>query len=130
MSIAAVGVMVSCGGGATSSSPGAAAKEYAEAIAEGDYDKFIDGIHFSEGTSADEIAQGKLMLRSMLNEKGAKTLEERGGMKSVEVISEEIAEDGKTAKVNMRYTYGNGETSDEAMDMFLDGKTWKMELNK
>jgi hypothetical protein len=126
--VAVCGAMFSCGGG--TSSPGAAAKKYVEYVAAGDYDKFLEGVYFSDNATATDVEQGKAMLRSLLTDKVEKEYGEKGGLKSVEVLSENISEDGKTAKVEMRYTYGNGETSDEESDMILvDGK-WLMNMNK
>ncbi len=70
------------------------------------------------------------MLLSLFEEKGAETLEEKGGVKSIEVLSEEISDDGKTATVELRQTYGNGETSEDSMDLILSGGKWLMEMDK
>lgn len=128
LAVASAALVASCGGGA--SAPGEAAKQYAGYMADGNYDKFIDGIYVAPDAPAAEVEQSKAMLKAMLTEKGAKTLEEKGGMSSVEVLSEEMAEDGRSAVVTLLYTYGNGETSEEKMDMILDGSRWKMELKK
>jgi hypothetical protein len=131
LAIAAMGVMASCGGGA--SSPGAAAKMYMEAVAAGDYEKFIDGIYVdpeSTPEEIEEIEEQKTMLLAMIEEKGAEGIEEKGGIKSVEVVSEEIAEDG-LATVILSITYGNGETEEgDPMEMRHDGKSWKWTMEK
>lgn len=125
----ALGVMASCGG-AKSDGPGKAAKLYIEYMAAGDYDKMLDGLYTEPGADAEEVKQGKTMLKSMLTEKGSESLEEKGGIKTVDIVSEEIAEDGRTAKVKLLYTYGNGETEESDMDMRLDGNKWKWEISK
>ncbi len=129
VAILMAGIVASCGGG-SSAKPGEAAKQYAQYMADGNYDKFIEGIYIPSDTPAEEVEQSKAMLNALLTEKGSKTLEEKGGIESIEVLSEEIAEDGQTAVVDMRYTYGNGETSEETMEMVLDGGKWKVELDK
>ncbi len=48
LTIAVAGVMVSCSSGA--SSPGAAAKQYARWLADGQYQKFVDAIYFEPDT--------------------------------------------------------------------------------
>mgnify|MGYP001478681523 CR=1 FL=1 len=53
-----------------------------------------------------------------------------GGIKSIEVASETIAEDGKTAVVELSMTYGNGETDTDKVDMVLDNGNWKMSMKK
>ncbi len=128
MAVAMAAMVVSCGGGA--STPGAAAKKYAQYVADGNYDKFIEGIYVTPDTSEEEAEQAKAMLKGLLAEKGSKTLEEKGGIKDIEVLSEEIAEDGGSATVNMRYTYGNGETSEQKTELVLADGKWMMELDK
>ena len=123
------GMVASCVGG-SSDTPGDAAKQYAQYMADGNYDKFIEGIYIPSDTPAEEVEQSKAMLGALLTEKGSETLEEKGGIEKIEVLSEEVAEDGGTAVVEMRYTYGNGETSEETMEMIRDGGKWKIELNK
>ncbi len=131
MAVAMAGMVASCGGGGGgASTPGAAAKKYAQYVADGDYDKFIEGIYVTPDTSEEEAEQAKAMLKGLLAEKGSKTLEEKGGIKNIEVLSEEISEDGQAATVNLRYTYGNGETSEEKTELVLADGKWMMELDK
>lgn len=122
-----LGLTVSC---ATKSSPGAAAKQYMEYMADGNVDKFIDGIAFDEDVTKEEIEQGKTMMKSLIEEKAVPALEEKGGLKSVEVISEEISEDGKTATVTLKQTYGNGEFDEDETNMVLVDGRWKIEMGK
>lgn len=112
-----------------SSSPGEAAKLYAGYIADGQYDKFVGVIHLPDGTAADQKEQ-KEALKAMLNEKVAESLAEKGGLKSVEVLSETISDDGQSAYVEMLYTYGNGDTEDNDMDLVLQDGRWLVEMNK
>lgn len=128
VAIAAVGMMASCGGAST---PGAAAKSYVEEFAAGNYDKFMEGLYVDPDEDMAEIEQQKTMLTSALKEKGDASKTEKQGISKVEVVSETIAEDGQTATVMLRYTYGNGETEESEMQMRLgsDNK-WKWELGK
>jgi hypothetical protein len=131
LAIAVVGVMASCGGGGAST-PGAAAKMYMEAAAAGDYEKFIDGMYVDPESTPEELEdmeQQKTMLLASIEEKGTEDIEEMGGIKSIEVVSEEIAENG-LATVILKVTSGNGETEEEPMKMRYDGKSWKWTLEK
>ena len=59
-----------------------------------------------------------------------KELEKKGGLKSFEVLSEEIAEDGNSAVVKFKQVYGNGEESEDEQKMVkVDGK-WLMDIGK
>ncbi len=112
------------------STPGAAAKQYTRWMADGEYDKFLDAIYFSPETTPEKVAQSKEMLRGLLDEKAAASLAEKGGLTSIEVLSEEISEDGTTAEVELLYVYGDGDTSEESMNLRLDGGRWLIEMSK
>ena len=71
------------------------------------------------------------MIVSLLSEKAAPMLEKKGGLKSIKAISETISEDGKSAKVEVNITYGNGTEEKQAGDLILDESGyWKLKLNK
>ncbi|MDO4758200.1 MAG: DUF4878 domain-containing protein [Rikenellaceae bacterium] len=120
-------MMVSCGGGAATPSD-VAAKVY-DMIIDGDYEGAVDCFYFGEDETKAE--QMRTMVLSMLQEKAAPQIEAKGGLKAVEVIGEEIAEDGKTAKVEVKLIYGNGKEENNKLDMAVDpsGK-WCPSVNK
>jgi len=65
-----------------------------------------------------------------MKEKAGKELEKKGGLKSFEVLSEEIAEDGNSAVVKFKQVFGNGEESEDEQKMVkVDGK-WLMDIGK
>lgn len=122
---AAMFVMLSCSGGG----PGDALKEYVVAMQKGDYEKFAEGIDLSN-TEPDQQQTVREGYASLLKEKGAKDMEKKGGIKSVEILSEDIASDGKTAVVKFKVVYGNGlEQTDEQKMVKTDGK-WLMDVGK
>ena len=120
--------MASCS--SSPSSPGSAMKEYSEYLQKGDYAKFVDGLAFDDKQSADQIKEQKEALTSMLKEKVSKEYEKKGGIKDIEVLSEEVAEDGNTAVVKTKLTYGNGETEEGEQDMVKKDGKWLMALDK
>ena len=70
------------------------------------------------------------LIVSMLKEKVSKEYEKKDGLKSIEIISEEISEDGNTATVKIKQTYGNGETHDATQsNVKRDGK-WLISEHK
>jgi hypothetical protein len=121
-------VVASCS--SAGSSPGKAAKQYAGYIADGEYDKLVDVLYYPEDTPAKEVEEGKAFVKELLTSKGASELEEKGGLKSAEVTSETVSEDGLTATVEMLYTYGNGETSEEDMTLRKSGGKWLIDMEK
>lgn len=114
----------------STSTPGEAAKSYVEEVYNGNIDKVLDKIAWNENATSEEIEQSKQMLSSMWKEKGKPQIESKGGLKSVEVLSENVAEDGKSAVVKMKVTYNNGQTEENEQKMVLvDGK-WLMSIEK
>ena len=63
-------------------------------------------------------------------ERGGKQMEQKGGITSYTLASEEIAEDGKTAKVAYETTYGDGSTDKMKLDLILVDGEWKPTINK
>jgi hypothetical protein len=114
----------SCGGGgATGNSPGATVKKAFNLLADKKFDKAAEMYTKKDGTAFTEEEKGKMLgLMSMASAK----LTEKKGLKSLEIVEEKIAEDGKTANVKWKITYGNDETdTDNGNLMKVDGD-WKM----
>lgn len=57
-------------------------------------------------------------------------MKKKDGLKSIEIISEEISEDGNTATVKIKQTYGNGETQDGTQSMVKRDGKWLMSVDK
>ena len=86
----------------SSSGPGDAMKKYGNYLIKGDYEKFVDGLAFDESVGAEKMKEQKDGLVSMLKEKVSKEYEKKDGLKSIEIISEEISEDGNSATVKIK----------------------------
>lgn len=127
MMVVAMFVMASC---SSADTPGKALEQYMEAAKSGNYEKFVDGIAFKDGLSGEEIEQQKKMWISLLEEKGTKEFEKKGGIESIEIISEEIAEDGNSAVVKFKQTFGNGEVDEDSQTMVKKDGKWLMDINK
>ena len=65
-----------------------------------------------------------------MKEKADKEYKKKEGISKVEMLSEEMAEDGQTATVTMKITYGNGETEESDVAMVLKDGAWKMDMKK
>jgi len=119
-------VFASCG----SNSPKDVAGKAVECIQKKNFDGYADLVNFSSKEGGDIDGQKK-MLVGMLQDKYAKTIEKKGGIKSYEVLSEEIASDGMTAVVGIRITYGDGEEKEDTVKMMKDeGGNWKIDAGK
>lgn len=133
LGIFAIVVMVlatwSCGGGA-SSTPSGVAEEAIKCLQEKDYEGYSKLIYLKEKEGQTIEDQQKAIV-ALIADKMNKTLDKKEGIKSYEIISEEIAEDGNSAKVKTKITYGNGDTDDQKMKFIKtdDGK-WMIDANK
>lgn len=123
-------IMISCG--SKTNSPAKTAEKIATALQKGDYKTIVENVYMgdSENQSKEEIEGQKQMLEGLLKEKGAKSIKENGGIKTYEVIEETVAEDGKTAKVKMKYTYNNGSEDTETMSFVKADDKWFLEIDK
>ena len=103
--------------GSDTSTPKAAAENWGEMMKSGDYKGIVDQIAYPDNLSAEEKEQSKEMFLSLFNDKVKAQVEKKGGITSTEVVSETIAEDGKTAKVEMKVVYGDGSEEEETLDL-------------
>ncbi|MBD9091715.1 MAG: DUF4878 domain-containing protein [Bacteroides oleiciplenus] len=120
-------VMAAC---SSSSGPGDSMKKYCNDLIKGNYEKFVDGIALGENVTSDELKKQKDGLVAMMRDKVSKEYEKMGGLKSIEILSEEISEDGNTATVKIKQTYGNGETQEGTQSMVKRDGKWLMSIDK
>lgn len=121
-------LLSSCGGGNT---PKDVAGEAVEALKNQNYEKFADLLYYNldEG---ENIKDKKEQAAVLLKEKLGKAYEKEGGIKSYEILSEEIDEKGEKAIVTMKIEYGNDTVKDKSkmsLKKDKDGK-WKVDLGK
>ena len=91
-----------------------------DALIKKDVDKAFTYIYFEEGTEQEEIDALKAKYKGIL--------EYTQGIKSYEIISEEISEDGKTATVKVKLVFGNGEENEDDVDLIKVDEGWKLKL--
>lgn len=125
--VMAMFMMAAC---SSSSSPGDAMKKYSNYLIKGDYEKFVDGIALDDSETADKLKEQKAGFVALLRDKVGKEYEKMGGLKSIEILSEEISEDGNTATVKIKQTYGNGETQEGTQSMVKRDGKWLMSIDK
>ncbi|HIX26199.1 MAG TPA: DUF4878 domain-containing protein [Candidatus Barnesiella excrementigallinarum] len=129
MMVAALFMMASCSS-SSSDSPSKALNGYVDELKAGNYEKFVEGIAFKDGLSDEEIQSGKAMWVGLLQDKGAKEFEKRGGLKGIEIISEEISEDGNSAVVTFKQMFGDGTETEDTQNMVKKDGKWLMDVNK
>lgn len=119
--------MYACGG---SNSPKDVAEKSVKCLQKADYEGYVDLIYL-EDMEGEEMNKAKQEFAGMLKEKASKSIEKEEGIKSYEVLSEEIAEDGNKATVKMKITYGNGKEKNETIKLRKDDKdNWKLDIGK
>ena len=76
-------------------------------------------------------AEEKKQFEDMLKSKAEATYEKKEGIKSYEVVTEEISEDGKEALVRMKLVFNNGEQDVDSINLKKDkeGK-WRIYIGK
>ena len=114
----------SCGT-STSSSPGDISKKLFKDIEKGDVDAVI-AVFSTDGKEITDEDKAKL---TAMVEKGQEGIKEEDGIKSIEVIEEDINEAGDKANVKIKIIYVNGveETSPTYKFVMEDGK-WKLSM--
>lgn len=101
--------------------PEGVAKAAVECLKAKDYKGYMDL------TSATK--EQKEAMTAMLQKVGQQT-DEKGGVESYEVVDQEIDEEKGTATVNVKVTYGNGDTEENKMKMLKKDGDWVLSADK
>ncbi|WP_071148110.1 DUF4878 domain-containing protein [Bacteroides ndongoniae] len=124
--VVAVLSFISC----SPSSPGKALKSYLTDLKNENYESFIKGVYFPEDMDEQRKKKDEAQLLAIIKEKGAKEYEKKGGVKSIEILSETISEDGKSAVVEYKQTFGNGEEEKQSQKMIKKDDKWFIDMRK
>ena len=109
--------LASCGG----NNPSAAAKSCYDDVFAGDFKGAVEQMHFQKELTAEEKEQFAALLQGFWSTE----------YKSYEITGEEVAEDGKTAKVFMKITEeGKDEPKEETVKMVNVDGTWLVDSGK
>ncbi|WP_251977442.1 DUF4878 domain-containing protein [Salinicola avicenniae] len=112
--------LVACSGG----DPESTASAFYEAAAEGDVDGAVELISFA-GVGANEMVQAKGKVQMIVG-----NLESRvaanDGLDTVETLETQVSEDGQTAVVRSRITFGNGKSTSENTRLVKEDGDWKV----
>lgn len=119
-------LMASC-----SSSPSSVAKKSIACLQDKDYKGYAELLYYGNNNSEEELEEAQRQMANLIDQKADKQFDAMGGIKSCEVTSEQIDEDGKTAKVTMNLTYGNGKTEEETFKLRKDSNDdWRIDFGK
>ena len=115
-----VALVSGCG---SSNTPEGVAGKAVECMMKKDFKGLVDLTALSDEEKAGVV--------QLLEEKGAKKLDEVGGTKSFEIADKSVDEEAGTATVNVKYVYGNGEEDSDQMHLVKDADgNWKLSTKK
>lgn len=120
----AVTAFVSCGN--NTKSPSADLKNATEKFKDGNYDGFVEIISYDKNMPSEAVKQQKAADAAVLRKNVQAKAQAKGGLKNVNVKSENVANDGKTAQVVMTNEYNNGDKEDLVYNMVLENDVWKV----
>ena len=106
---------VGCKGGAKSDSPSKVLEKALQCAVDKDYEGMVK--YFDDGTATEEELKQAAAFIAM-------GYEMVGGLKSYEVLGEEIAEDGMSAKVKLKVVNGQDEEKESEAEVEKTDKGW------
>ena len=107
------------------SSPGDISKKILKNTEKGNFDAVIAVFSTNGKELSDE---DKAKLTAML-QMGQEEIKKKDGIKSIEIIEEDINEAGDEATVKMKIVYGNGEEDKETYKFAMEDGKWKYLMN-
>jgi hypothetical protein len=116
-------LITSCSGGGNS--PADVSKSFVEKIEKGDVGAAVKMLDGAEKATKEEIQK----MEAFLSE-GSKEVTSKGGIKSIDVLSETISEDGLEAEVDLKVTYGDGEEDESTTKLKNIDGNWKISMGK
>ncbi|HIZ26795.1 DUF4878 domain-containing protein [Barnesiella sp. An55] len=114
----------------SNNSPGSALKHYMDAMNDKNFEEVVDGIAFKEGLTPEQQQQVRERWITLLQDKAEKSAEQQGAIKSFEIISEEISEDGTTAEVKYKQVFEDGTEKEGTQAMVKRDGKWLMDVGK
>lgn len=123
VSAAAFSTLISCSG--SGKSPADVSKSFMLDIEKGDLESAIQLMDGSGEATEEEMQK----MKELLGE-GSRLIEEKGGIRYMDVVSEGITDDGTKAEVKLKITYGNGEVEDSNATLINTEDGWKVTLAK
>lgn len=116
-------MLAACGGGDT---PGEVAKDFITNAYKGNGDALIKFINIPEQDAKEgvkEMVDGKLKAQSARTKA---TADEKGGLKSIEIVKEETS--GDKANVELKVNFADGSSKNEYLNLTKVKDDWKLEL--
>ena len=127
VAVVAMLAMASCGGGGNS--PKGVAEQFIKAVQKQDGKKMAELVYYEEGKAPKSDAE-KDQVAAMMQSKASTTYANNGELKSYEILSEEISEDGTEAVVETKMEFEK-KTSEDKIKLKKDADgNWKIDMSK
>lgn len=127
VAVVAMLAMASCGGGGNS--PKGVAEQFIKAVQKQDGKKMAELVYYEEGKAPKSDAE-KDQVAAMMQSKASTTYANNGELKSYEILSEEISEDGTEAVVEAKMEFEK-KTSEDKIKLKKDADgDWKIDMSK
>ena len=78
----------------------------------------------------EEQQQQAQLIEGLIGDKTKKMMEEKKGLKDVQILEETISEDGNEANLKVKFVYGDGTEEESTQDMVKQDGKWKMVFKK
>lgn len=120
---------VSCSKSSAVKSPKEIEESIYTEVQNGNFDKAVE--LFYDNVDRGDNASTKIEKEEMkaISEKTKQSAEAKGGLKSFDILSETISEDGKTATVSTQINYGNGSVDLQQSSYMNKDGVWKMTVD-
>lgn len=112
-----------CKGGPGGKGPGDVYKDAMMKIADGKYEAAMEMMAQKDDNEMTNEEREKTM--GMLGMTNA-AIQAKGGIKKIEILSEEISEDGVRANIEYKITFGNGEVNEDDNELIKEDGKWKL----
>ena len=122
MALMVIGTMTlaGCSTNAPADTPRAAVEQFLGTLVKGDVEAALNMVEGADEATAEEKAFVVQLYQS--------ALDDFGGITSYEITDEKIDNDGNTAKMKVKYVYGNGEEKTSVEHVVKTEKGWTVQL--
>lgn len=113
------------------STPEGTVKKAIKCLEEKDYEGYVDLMQFknADELTKEQLSAKKTQIIAILQEKGSKEIDAKGGIKEYTLEEPRIEED--KAEIKALITYGNGDTKKQKFNLVKNDKgEWKLDAGK
>ena len=114
--------LAACSGG----NPESVVKKFYDAVADGNVDKAVDCMAL-ESVAANEMMMAKAKIQ-MVVATGQAKIDANGGLSKVEVLKQDLSEDGNSVSMQVKVTFKNDKSDVSRVRAIKEKGGWKIKL--